>query len=270
MCGGCHVPLAAHGSPPFVTPCQRFDTCCRVWLLAHLAPIKDMEVMLLAERGNAGSNSHSNSSSSDITGNGGTTHAGSAGGSSSSDLASPALCFALHAALRTLIDRLGAQTFNCGMLNVPLDTAAAAAPDSAPATARAAVGAGSATSVSGTSEASAYHGTWRVVSDTDELVAALPRVSNGGGHDATNDGNGGAAAAVGPSGSPWRPLLARVVSRGRVTSPASDFGCLEVVGGASIGHTDPYVLVRALDEQLGEQLAAVAAVAGAEGGGQRG
>lgn len=207
--------------------------------------------MLLAESGKAGSTNYSDGNGRENTRTGAKTHTGSVDGGSSSDLASPALCFALHAALRTLLDRLGAQTFNCGMLNVPLNTAAAAQGPAAN-TAGTAVGAGS-----------ACRGTWRVVSDTDELVAALPRVRNGGRHGATDGGNGGAAAAAGAGGTPWRPLLARVVSRGRVTSPASDFGCLEVVGGASIGHTDPFVLVRALDEQLGVQLGAVAAMAGA-------
>jgi len=46
------------------------------------------------------------------------------------------------------------------------------------------------------------------------------------------------------------PVVARIVSRGKLTSVASDFGCLEVFGGASIGHTDPFVLVEQLDAQL--------------------
>eukprot|EP00775_Hariotina_reticulata_P011764 gene11764-11909_t len=46
------------------------------------------------------------------------------------------------------------------------------------------------------------------------------------------------------------PVVARIVSRGKLTSVASDFGCLEVFGGASIGHTDPFVIVKQLDEQL--------------------
>ncbi len=45
-------------------------------------------------------------------------------------------------------------------------------------------------------------------------------------------------------------LLARVVSRGRAAQPASDFGGLEVLGGASIGHTDPYEVMAAVEQQL--------------------
>lgn len=47
-----------------------------------------------------------------------------------------------------------------------------------------------------------------------------------------------------------RQVVARVVSRGKMSSAASDYGCLEVFGGASIGHTDPYVGLKALDSQL--------------------
>ncbi len=39
-----------------------------------------------------------------------------------------------------------------------------------------------------------------------------------------------------------KPVIARIVSRGKMGQVASDFGCLEVVGGASIGHTDPFRL----------------------------
>lgn len=42
------------------------------------------------------------------------------------------------------------------------------------------------------------------------------------------------------------PVVARLVSRGKLSSQASDFGGLEVFGGASIGHTDPFRVVDAL------------------------
>jgi hypothetical protein len=42
------------------------------------------------------------------------------------------------------------------------------------------------------------------------------------------------------------PVIARVVSRGRLSNQASDFGGLEVFGGASIGHTDPFRVAEAL------------------------
>ena len=46
------------------------------------------------------------------------------------------------------------------------------------------------------------------------------------------------------------PVVARVVSRGRASGGASDFGGLEVFAGASIGHTDPWTVMKALDTSL--------------------
>ncbi|GLC62276.1 hypothetical protein PLESTB_001865100 [Pleodorina starrii] len=164
----------------------------RCWLLAHLAPQKDMEVVLLG-----------------------------------SALTSPAFVAALHASLRALVDGLGVQTFNCGILNVPLGTQAAA---------------------------EAANGL--VANGFSELEAAPALEAAGGlGPDREpaqqgSDG-GGAGLELPPLDLSWRPMMARVVSRGKITSPASDFGCLEVIGHASIGHTDPFLLIRMIDEQLG-------------------
>jgi hypothetical protein len=44
-------------------------------------------------------------------------------------------------------------------------------------------------------------------------------------------------------------VTARVVSRGKASSRASDFGALEVFGGASIGHTSPWAVAGALDAE---------------------
>ena len=52
-----------------------------------------------------------------------------------------------------------------------------------------------------------------------------------------------------------RPVLARVVSRGASGAQSSDFGSLEVFGGASVGKTDPF----ALSDRLGEFLRATCA-----------
>ncbi|GAB4820069.1 hypothetical protein N2152v2_007115 [Parachlorella kessleri] len=52
------------------------------------------------------------------------------------------------------------------------------------------------------------------------------------------------------AGEPMGPVLARVVSRGKPSSQASDFGGLEVFGGASIAHTDPWMVAQALDAVL--------------------
>lgn len=42
----------------------------------------------------------------------------------------------------------------------------------------------------------------------------------------------------------------RIVSRGKMSSKASDFGGLEVFGRASSGNTDPYFVFAALQSQL--------------------
>lgn len=119
-------------------------------------------------------------------------------GTAAAGLGSPAFTWALHAALRALIDTLGSQAFNVGILNVPCGGA----------------------------------GSWEN-GEVDEVGRG------GGAHD----------------GATQPPLmLARVVSRGLMSSLTSDYGSLEVIGGASIGHTDPYVVIAAVEAQLGECL----------------
>ncbi|DBB17222.1 TPA: hypothetical protein ACH3X3_014281 [Trebouxia sp. C0006] len=46
------------------------------------------------------------------------------------------------------------------------------------------------------------------------------------------------------------PVIARIVSRGKLSSQASDFGGLEVFASASIGHTDPFVVSAALQKAM--------------------
>ncbi|KAG2422558.1 hypothetical protein HXX76_015938 [Chlamydomonas incerta] len=190
------------------------------WVLAHLAPQKDMEVIVIA---------------------GGSS---SSPGSSSGGLSSPAFVAALHASLRALIDGLGVQTFNCGVMNVPLQPPLQ--PEQTlqpPAAAAAAVGGLQGAAGGGGDDEDGWLG-----------LPPLPRSLASGGGD-------GAVGAAG--GSCWRPMMARLVSRGKWAAPASDFGCLEVVGHASIGHTDPFVLIRAVDSQLAA--AGVAAAGGPAG-----
>ena len=45
-------------------------------------------------------------------------------------------------------------------------------------------------------------------------------------------------------------VMARVVSRGKTNQTASDFGALEVIGGASIGHSDPFVVIDAIRTKI--------------------
>ena len=68
-----------------------------------------------------------------------------------------------------------------------------------------------------------------------------------------SSGGGGSSGSAAPQGGGVLrsrgmplPVIARVVSRGRLSNQASDFGGLEVFGGASIGHTDPFRVAEAL------------------------
>lgn len=45
------------------------------------------------------------------------------------------------------------------------------------------------------------------------------------------------------------PVWVRLCSRGKLSVQASDFGGLEVFGGASIGHTDPFAVMAAIDAE---------------------
>ncbi|GFR50092.1 hypothetical protein Agub_g12237 [Astrephomene gubernaculifera] len=174
----------------------------RCWLLAHLAPQKDMEVLLLASR-----------------------------------LSSPAFVAGLHAALRALIDELGVQTFNAGVINLPLDGDG---------------GQGQGRQQEVGVEHVEADGVGAAVGQGFRAAAGsngvLGRAGESCGFEFGEDL--GLPAWVEDGDMAWRPMLARVVSRGKVTAPASDYGCLEVVGHASIGHTDPFVLMRAIDKRL--------------------
>lgn len=69
--------------------------------------------------------------------------------------------------------------------------------------------------------------------------------STGSSGSLASSGGGSGSGFLQPRGLP-APVLARVVSRGKLSSQASDFGGLEVFGGASIGHTDPFRVAQAL------------------------
>jgi hypothetical protein len=146
-----------------------------------------------------------------------------------SHLGCPAFQRLLHAAVRGIVDGLGASTFNVAALNVDQSAPHPRTGELAAAEAAAAAG--------GEGGAAAPRARPRVrVVPRNALW--VPGSSGGGGG---GGGGGGAARA---------PVVARVVSRGKLDSPASDFGGLEVFGGASIGHTDPYRVAAAVDDQL--------------------
>ena len=157
---------------------------CRAVCYASLAPMKDMEITILGD-----------------------------------ELTCPAFAGLLHGALRTLIDRLGALTFNVGILNISLAQDRAASQQQ-PIIARCEFP--------------------FVVYSKDELTAPaelcpafLADCSQIVFREET-----------------LRSYSCRVVSRGSLSSQASDFGGLEVFGQASIGHTDPFVVIKALDAQM--------------------
>lgn len=87
-----------------------------------------------------------------------------------------------------------------------------------------------------------------VVSGMGGSAASAASSSSSGGSAAS----GSAGLGMGPPGGYSHPrgmalpVVARVVSRGKLSNLASDFGGLEVFGGASIGHTDPCRVAEAL------------------------
>ena len=230
------------------------------WLRAHRAVGLLRQVSTLAALGGAGSSgaglggNNSNSSSSSLSSS---SIGGDAGGPAAtwhghawafaslaprkdcevivvgSHLGCPAFQALLHAALRALVDGLGASTFNCAALNVDL---AAPHPNAALLEAAARFGDGADGSGEGDEDEFDAAAVARLRA-AQRAVAALP-VEQLWVPDSF------AVAARAP------PVVARVVSRGKLDAAASDFGGLEVFGGASIGHTDPYRVADALDAQL--------------------
>jgi hypothetical protein len=196
------------------------------WAFASLSPYKDMEIVV------AGSH-----------------------------LACPAFQRMMHAALRAMIDGCGCMTFNAGVLNIDLAAEAPAGiglerqfwrnrrQGSSSANGES-EGDGSSMSISSLGSGS---------SSSNSSIASSSSGSDTSGHvryqyyGASSRNSSSSDAVVVPDEWPWGqgvPVIARLVSRGKLSSVASDFGCLEVFGGASIGHTDPFVLVQQLDEQL--------------------
>jgi hypothetical protein len=163
-------------------------------------------------------------------------------------LCCPAFQHMLHAALRGLIDGLGVATFNVGVLNLDVAVPAPAG-----------VGLGrtfwrsqddnlGADASSSSSSASGSSGG----SSQDATIRVTP-CSSSGGHFRFGSSAGSSDGFWLPDESMWAdqpPVIARLASRGKLSSITSDFGGLEVWGGASIGHTDPFVVVQHLDAQL--------------------
>lgn len=157
-----------------------------------------------------------------------------------SHMACPAFQRMLHASLRAVIDGCGCRTFNVGMLNIHL----AAQPPAGVGQERQfwSSGSGSADDAAGNGGGS-----------TSGSSMSLSSMSTSSASSSRYQYHSGSSTIVVPDAWPWGdrpPVVARLVSRGKLTSVASDFGCLEVFGGASIGHTDPFLVVQALDEQL--------------------
>ena len=151
------------------------------------------------------------------------------GGGGLDALRSPALGRALHAALRAVVDGVGGGggAFNAGVHNLEVRAG-------------------------GWSRA--REGGERDRGGDDDDDEAPPPWQGGGSCGGDDD-----PPSLFPGG---RPVVARVVSRGPPSAVASDFGALEVMGGASIGRTDPYDLMALFDAALeaadGEEAAAAA------------
>uniref|UniRef100_A0A383VL33 Galactose-1-phosphate uridyl transferase N-terminal domain-containing protein n=1 Tax=Tetradesmus obliquus TaxID=3088 RepID=A0A383VL33_TETOB len=192
------------------------------WAFASLSPYKDMELVVVG-----------------------------------SHLACPAFQRLMHAALRTMIDGCGCMTFNAGVLNIDLDAAVPAgvglerqfwSSSSSSGNGQdesASTGNGGSSMSLGSSSSSSLASS---VSASDDSSSVRYHYYGAGGSSSSSSD----AVAV-PDDWPWGqrpPVMARLVSRGKLSSVASDFGCLEVFGGASIGHTDPFLVVQQLDEQM--------------------
>jgi hypothetical protein len=181
-----------------------------------------------------------------------------------SHLACPAFQRMMHAALRAMIDGCGCMTFNAGVLNIDL---AAAAP-SGVGLERQFWRSSSSSSDRGQDEAGSGNGSSSSMSisslgsSSSSSLASSASASSFRyqyyGASGSNSSSSSGAVVV-PDEWPWGqrpPVIARLVSRGKLSSVASDFGCLEVFGGASIGHTDPFLVVQQLDKQLAAAISA--------------
>eukprot|EP00899_Mesostigma_viride_P007252 jgi/Mesvir1/16528/Mv10074-RA.2 len=209
---------SSNGTPGQVgTPFAYGDT--EAFCFASITPVKDMEVLVMG-----------------------------------SSLESPAVHVLLHAVLRALIDDLGVQTFNvaCG-IGIRLTRGAGEVPFGAesslpaqgvknqastvnPAAGAADVPRGNATTTGGKS-------TTGSVSYGSGGASAISNASRRG----IVSGLGG--YGMGPWG-PSGPVILRVASRGSMSVQSSDIGALELFAGSAIGHTDPYTVIRAIDQQL--------------------
>jgi hypothetical protein len=183
------------------------------WGFASVAPVKDMEITVVGRH-----------------------------------MCCPAFQRMLHAALRGLIDGLGVAAFNVGVLNVDVTV-------QAPSTG---VGLGRGWWPSQETHFSSSNSSNGSSGSGVGGALQLHPASSSGGHyvhgsssDCSSDGSNGGFWL--PDASYWAdrpPVIARLASRGKLSNAASDFGGLEVWGGASIGHTDPFTVVQQLDAQL--------------------
>ncbi len=151
----------------------------------------------------------------------------------------------LHAALRALIDGLGLSTFNAAVLNVDPSAPhpqAALLDEIAELCSSEGGGSGS----SGISSISVSEAAGEAAEAGSRLQQLLKQRRLQVAPLSADD------LWVPPSFPAARPpVVARLVSRGKLDGASSDFGGLEVFGGASIGHTDPYRAAAAIQEQLG-------------------
>jgi hypothetical protein len=199
------------------------------WCYASIAPVKDMEVVVVGRH-----------------------------------LCCPAFQRLLYVALRGLIDGLGAVTFNVGVLNLDL----MAQPPAGAGLERlfwndGLDGSGGSTSSSSdrseggdSSGAEPGSSSWGQLGLSSSSGGHYVYGSSGGSNGSSGSSDASSLWLPGldywPSDQP--PVMARLVSRGKLSSAASDFGGLEVFGGASIGHTDPFIVVQQLDAQLASDI----------------
>lgn len=175
---------------------------CRAFIWPSLAPVKDMEVLLLGE-----------------------------------SMCDPTFVQAFHAVLRLMIDELDVKTFNVAIFGMHLDEAA-----DQDTSIKRQPGKTDTHNSEGASEAEADGLPRNPVIARCSFVSFPPEPSLRGFQQL--------GQYTFSQGLLHRHGSCRIVSRGSLSSKASDFGALEVLAGASIGHTDPYALHASIQDKF--------------------
>jgi len=143
----------------------------------------------------------------------------------------PAFTRALHLGLRALIEELGSRTYNVGILNLSLGGGGG--------------GGGGGDGIGIGALGWTAMGQNAQTSSMSSVTTSPPNIRLTTATTAsTGAGQGAPAWLLG------RPVLARIFNRGKVSVKSADMAGLEVMGGSSTGHCDPYDVVQAIDDTV--------------------